>query len=259
MLAWEASIDIQPVFDYYKAVTYMCSHLSKQKDERSQAMKQALKESLEKGAGSYEQMKSVAHGYSSKRECFLQEAVYQVIPELWLRKFFSGVLYANTNIPEKRLRMMMSKKEISELPKKSTDIYKRNMANRYMIRPKDSMFEHLCYVLFIKRYQLQTKPIENDSQPEVLDDKPFEVNHSTTDSYPDALILSSGERLHYRKVELVLRYHVPKKFKDPEGYVHHLLFLFYPFCDECKLKVGQPSSYSSKLCEPGVIEVINKN
>ena len=100
-------------------------------------MKQALKESLEKGAGSYEQMKSVAYGYSSKRECSLQEAVYQVIPELWLRKFFSGALYENSNIPEKRVRMMMSKKEISVLPKKSTDIYKRNMVNRYMIRPKD--------------------------------------------------------------------------------------------------------------------------
>ena len=35
--------------------------------------------------------------------------------------------------------------------------------------------------------------------------------------------------------------------------------MFYPFRDECKLKVGQPSSYSSKLREPGVIEVINKN
>ena len=76
LLAWEASIDIQPVLDYYKAVTYMCSHLSKQEDERSQAMKQALKESLEKGARSYEQMKFVAHGYSSKRECSLQGAVY---------------------------------------------------------------------------------------------------------------------------------------------------------------------------------------
>ena len=94
---------------------------------------------------------------------------------------------------------------------------------------------------------------------QILHDKLFEANHSTTDSYPDVLILSSGERLHYRKVELVLRYHVPNKFKDPEGYAHHLLFLFYPFRDECKLKVGQPSSYSSKLREPGVIEVINKN
>ena len=100
--------------------------------------------------------------------------------------------------------MMLSKKEISELPKGSTDIYERNIVNRYMIRPKDSICENLCYALFIKRYQLLPKPIDNDSQPEVLDDKLFEANHSTTDSYPNVLILSSGERLHYRKVELVL-------------------------------------------------------
>ena len=71
------------------------------------------------------------------------------------------------------------------------------MVNSYMIRSKDSIFEHLCYALFIKRYQLQPKPSENDSQSEVLDDKLFEANHSTTNSYPDVLILSSGEILHY--------------------------------------------------------------
>ena len=38
LLAWEANIDIQPVFDYHKAVTYMCNYLSKQEDECSQAM-----------------------------------------------------------------------------------------------------------------------------------------------------------------------------------------------------------------------------
>ena len=63
LLAWEVNIDIQPVFDYYKATTYICSYLHKQENEYSQAMKQALKESLEKGTGSYEQMKSVAHAY----------------------------------------------------------------------------------------------------------------------------------------------------------------------------------------------------
>ena len=117
-------------------------------------------------------MKSVAYACSSERECSLQESVYQVILELWLRKVFPGVLHANSNNPEKCVRMMLSKKEISELPKDSTDIYKRNMVNRYMIRLKDSIFEHLCYALFIKCYQLQPKAIKNNSQPEVLDDKP---------------------------------------------------------------------------------------
>ena len=101
LLAWEANIDIQPVFDYYKAVTYMCSYLTKQEDKCSETMKQTFRESLEKGTGSYEQMKSVAHAYASNRECSLQEAVYQIMPELWQRKVFPAVLYANSNIPEK--------------------------------------------------------------------------------------------------------------------------------------------------------------
>ena len=37
--AWEANIDIQPQFSYYRALRYMCSYLSKEEDESSQAMK----------------------------------------------------------------------------------------------------------------------------------------------------------------------------------------------------------------------------
>ena len=70
LLAWEVNVD------YYKAVTYMYIYLSEQEDECSQAMKQTFKKSLQRGAGSYEQMKSVAHAYISKRECSLQEAAY---------------------------------------------------------------------------------------------------------------------------------------------------------------------------------------
>ena len=67
-------------------------------------------------------MKSVVCAYVSKRECSLQEAIYQVMPEIWLRKIFPGVLYVHSNIPEKRARMMLSKKEIFELPEDHTDI-----------------------------------------------------------------------------------------------------------------------------------------
>ena len=43
-MAWEANLDVQPVLDYYKAVSYMCSYLSKSGDESSEAMKQAARE-----------------------------------------------------------------------------------------------------------------------------------------------------------------------------------------------------------------------
>ena len=74
--------------------------------------------------------------------------IYQVMPELWFTKVYEDLgvlynLYVNSNIPEKRVRMMLSKKEIFELPEDSTNIYKRNMVSRYFIRLHDEMFEDL--------------------------------------------------------------------------------------------------------------------
>ena len=61
-------MDIQPVFNHCKAVTYMCEYLSKTENECSQAMSEAVKESLEANFSNYEQMRSIAQAYSSKRE-----------------------------------------------------------------------------------------------------------------------------------------------------------------------------------------------
>ena len=38
LMAWEANMGIQPVFNHYKAVAYMCAYLSKSEDECSLAM-----------------------------------------------------------------------------------------------------------------------------------------------------------------------------------------------------------------------------
>ena len=129
-LAWEANIDIQPVINHYKAVSYMCAYLSKIKDECSNAMSQAVKEAWENKSNNYDQMKLIARAYASKRECSVQEAVYHIMQELWLRKVFPLVLFANTNLPENRYRVCVCEKEIKQLPESSTDIFKKNMLDR---------------------------------------------------------------------------------------------------------------------------------
>lgn len=73
------------------------------------------KEALEKGICYYEQMKSVAYGYISKRKSSVQEAVYYIMPKLWLRKVFPGVISGSNNLPEKCVNMMLIKKEICKL------------------------------------------------------------------------------------------------------------------------------------------------
>jgi len=115
-MAWEANIDIQPVLDYYKAVSYICAYLSKAEDESSEAMKKAASQALETGDTLFKQMKSIANAYRNHREMSVQEAVAIVMPEIWLRKTFPAVIFANSNIPEKRYRVCRTEEEISNLP-----------------------------------------------------------------------------------------------------------------------------------------------
>ena len=82
LMAWEANMDIQPVFNHYKAVAYMCAYLSKYENECSVAMKQAVRDAFKKNLNNYEQVKSVTNSYINKRECSIKECAciifYQV-------------------------------------------------------------------------------------------------------------------------------------------------------------------------------------
>ena len=64
---------VQPVFNHYKAVAFMCAYLSRSENECSVAMKQAIRDAFEKEINNYEHMKSIANAYVNKRECIIQE------------------------------------------------------------------------------------------------------------------------------------------------------------------------------------------
>ena len=59
LMAWEANMDIQPVFNHCKAVAYMGAYLSKSETECSVTMKQAVQDEFERELENYHQMKSV--------------------------------------------------------------------------------------------------------------------------------------------------------------------------------------------------------
>ena len=133
--AWKANIDIQPVFNHYKTDTYMRACFSNAENETSQAMKQAAKEVGMSGKTELEKMRAVAKAYSKKRECSVLEAVYLLMPDLWLRKTISKVIFLNNNVPEKRYRMFRVKKIWRVSQGDSTDIFQRNMLDQYLDRP----------------------------------------------------------------------------------------------------------------------------
>jgi len=126
--AWEANMDIQPVFNYFKAISYMCSYFSKCETESSENL------------DFKERMKKEAIAFLSHRQCSVQEALYQLLPELWLRKTFPAVTFGNTNLPEKRYRICKSEKELKELPEDSTNIFRENSYNFVELLPGNNEY-----------------------------------------------------------------------------------------------------------------------
>ena len=157
--AWQANMNIQPVFNEHKAIAYICAYLSKSEESCSYAIKQALTSSKENKENSYEQMKAITQAYASDWECSVQETVYHCLSELWLRKLFPGIIFANTNIRENRFNILHSQQEIFELPDGTEDIFKKNMLDRYMDRTdekfqngKFASVNYLCYAKFLRYY-----------------------------------------------------------------------------------------------------------
>ena len=113
----------------------MCAYFSKAEHEISEVMKQEAQNACTMSKSNLEQMKSIAREYATKTEFSVQETVYHVMPELWLRNYSPEVIFANSNLPENRYRMCLSEEEIRELPEDIINEYQKNMFDRYTARP----------------------------------------------------------------------------------------------------------------------------
>ena len=75
-------------------------------------------------------MKKIANSFISSRQLLVQEAAYNVLPELWLRKCSPGISFINTNLPNNRIRMIKSEEELELLPDNCTDVFKKSIIDR---------------------------------------------------------------------------------------------------------------------------------
>ena len=109
-------------------------------------------------------MFKISHALTNTRQVTVQEAVYLCLPELWLRKLSPSVLYVNTNIPSKTVRMIKREKEILELPGDSDEIFKSGIVEYYMMRLNQDDLKNICCAVFASYYFKPAK-VENDYQP----------------------------------------------------------------------------------------------
>ena len=253
-----ANVDLQPVFNHYKCITYVCSYFTKDETECSQAIINAAKEAKQANLNVRDGLRKIGAAFLSTREVSAQECVYRCMPELWLRKIFPKTVFISTDFPENRVRFAKKQEELDELDDDSTEIFKSNIIIRYSDRPRNiPIINRMCLALFaahyFKDYKLDFNEV-SDSQPDVLSDDVTEFknveNHGT--ELPNRIkFLNAKEVMKCRKIKAVTRYHTPNKRKEPEKYFHHLLMLYFPWRDEQEL-LGQDQTYISKFYEPDV-------
>ena len=143
------------------------------------------------------------------------------------------------------------------------------MLDRYIDRPdkifrqgKCQLLDEMCYAEFLSNYSLENLKTNqcNDSQPEILDDLLRSSKSVEQSDLPKSFpLMSSKDSSKLRKGKCILRYHIPNQRTQPEEYAHHMLFMFFPFRNESDLKATVSRTYSEKLLEPTVTEIVNKN
>ena len=172
-----------------------------------------------------------------------------------LRRIFRAICFVNTNPPERRVQLLNSGKELSELPDNNLNIFKKYNIDRNIERPnttfcngKYSILGDFCYAEFLAHYTLKNKPSKTvEYQPDELDDNLIENNHEES-SYPKKIkLMISGETMRCRKVRRILRYHESNKLLSPEKSAHHVMLLFFPFGDEKQLLSSCTPLYQNKL------------
>ena len=115
----------------------MAAYFSKSESEISEALTLAERDIKHQNINVRDAMKKVACSLISTRHSQYkkQEAVYNILPELWLRKL-SDILLINKNLQENRIRMLQSKEELEVLSDDSTNVFKQNIIDKYMDQPK---------------------------------------------------------------------------------------------------------------------------
>ena len=68
LLAWQANMDIQPVFNHHRCVTYSCPYMSKSETQCSEAIRAAEKEAEKENLGLKQGLKKIGAAFLSSRE-----------------------------------------------------------------------------------------------------------------------------------------------------------------------------------------------
>ena len=100
LLAWNANMDLQLVFDPYAVVSYVANYMNKDETQTTPFLRQALHASAGKEAK--EKLKALKEAYLSHRQVGASEAAYKVNPSLRMKDSNISCIFVMTGFPQNR-------------------------------------------------------------------------------------------------------------------------------------------------------------
>ena len=95
-----ANLDVQLAFDTFALITYIVSYIGKDETGLTKMLMECLKQV--KGKPMNEQMKALKLCFVSHRQIGSSEAVYRILPGLYLKNSNISCIFVITGFPEKR-------------------------------------------------------------------------------------------------------------------------------------------------------------
>ena len=239
--AWQANMDFQFIIDAYACLMYVASYVLKAEKGMSEILKQAAKEA--EGETFRIKTRKIASVFLTHREVSAQEAVYRSL-SMPLRMCSKKVIFVNTDVPEKRIGLILPESKLQDKDEDDDDIRCKNMIDRYVARP--DILEHLCLADFMSIYTYPQRGEANDCANDEFQDGDEEAGDNTDDTHsantfditslPKVISLKEGlGRLQRRRCPAILRWPAFSLHKDPEKYYRSRLMLFVSWRDEGKL------------------------
>ncbi len=161
--AWDANLDIQPVFDYYATITYVTDYWSKDSTGLTDVLKTGVKQ-LSKDDDMKKKCHDLANVFISHRQVGEAEAYYKLFPHMNLIYSSVATVYAPTEAKGER-RQFLQKQDPDEgkgfrvKDKNGLYLEKPDLISKYERRKlvgndeDDDTLEHLCYSQFVKMYE----------------------------------------------------------------------------------------------------------
>ncbi|GBM80454.1 ATP-dependent DNA helicase PIF1 [Araneus ventricosus] len=204
---FESNMDLQFVLEEYGIASYIIKYISKVDSGLSKILRDAASDAKKGYKSIKEKFRSIANVFLNSNLMSAQEAAYHLL-SLPLSKCSRKVIYINTSPREERARMLKTNAELRCLNEDSTEVYMKDLFEKYSTRP--GTLEDICLAQFVSEYV----PIRSKMQ---FNEDSFNL-----------------EKLEYRrkKKSSVIRYRRYKLQQDRINYFREQVLLFLPWRSE---------------------------